>query len=90
MGKYIIAGGSGFIGRHISSILSQAGHQIYILTTRKEQVPSFGNPSIQYIFWDPKKNLIDENFSLSDCKLINLAGAGVADKRWQAAKKGNT
>ncbi len=86
MGKYIIAGGSGFIGRHISSILSQAGHQIYILTTRKEQV-DLSNSSIQYIFWDPKKNLIDENFSLSDCKLINLAGAGVADKRWTAARK---
>ena len=86
MGKYIIAGGSGFIGKHISSILSQAGHQINILTTRKEQVV-LSNSSIQYIFWDPKKNYIDENFKIIDGKLINLAGAGVADKRWSTARK---
>ena len=35
MANYIIAGGSGFIGKHIQSMLLAVGHDVYVLTRKK-------------------------------------------------------
>ena len=86
MGKYIIAGGSGFIGRHLSTLLIKEGHQVVVLTTKKDNIVSAEN-QLRYVYWNPKKNYIDESFSEYDCKLINLAGANVAERRWTSARK---
>ena len=84
MGKYIIAGGSGFIGRHLSTLLIKEGHQVVVLTTKKDNIVSAEN-QLRYVYWNPKKNYIDESFSEYDCKLINLAGATVAERRWTSS-----
>jgi len=86
MGKYIIAGGSGLIGRHLSTLLIKEGHQVVVLTTKKDNIVSAEN-QLRYVYWNPKKNYIDESFSEYDCKLINLAGANVAERRWTSARK---
>jgi uncharacterized protein (TIGR01777 family) len=86
MGKYIIAGGTGFIGTHLTALLRKEGHEVYVLTTQKSRL-SFTEKGHQFVYWQPKERYIDEAFSLSECKLINLAGAGVAEQRWTAARK---
>jgi len=73
-----IAGGSGFVGRYLSSMLEQKGYQVIIFSRNKKE--SAGH--IQIAHWDPEKEEIDtQALSLVDA-MINLAGAGVADKRW--------
>lgn len=86
MGKYIIAGGSGFIGKHLSALLLGEGHEVVILTTQKNRVNTSDNKR-RFVYWNPKETYIDEAFSMSECKLINLSGAGVAEKRWTPARK---
>lgn len=81
--KFLIAGGSGFIGKHLSTILSKDKHEVYILSTQKALCETKKN----FIYWNPKEKIIDANFTIKDCTIINLAGAGVADKRWTTERK---
>ena len=78
MAYFVLAGGSGFIGRTIKRILLDQGHQVDILSTRK---------SSDSIFWNPEKEFIENSFTCQDALLINLAGAGVADQRWSNSRK---
>ncbi|HAD34851.1 MAG TPA: TIGR01777 family protein [Chitinophagaceae bacterium] len=81
MAHYIIAGGSGFVGQHLQKLLQGRGHQVSILSTRKQIKKS------NHIYWDPTVAYIDPDFRCQQGILINLAGAGVADKRWTAKRK---
>jgi NAD dependent epimerase/dehydratase family enzyme len=42
---------------------------------------------ISYASWDIKKQIIDIDAIRKSDYIIHLAGAGVADKRWTAARK---
>lgn len=84
MAKYILAGGSGFVGTALSKLLLSEGHQVYILSTRP-QISTHRN--LQYILWNTQKGTIDSSFTCTQAKLINLAGAGVAEKRWSHRRK---
>lgn len=81
MAHYIIAGGSGFVGQHLQKLLQGRGHQVSILSTRKQIYKS------NHIYWDPTVAYIDPDFRCQQGILINLAGAGVADKRWTPQRK---
>lgn len=81
MAHYIIAGGSGFVGQHLQKLLQGRGHQVSILSTRKQINKS------NHISWDPTVAYIDPDFRCQQGILINLAGAGVADKRWTPQRK---
>lgn len=81
MAHYIIAGGSGFVGQHLQKLLQGRGHQVSILSTRKQINKS------NHIYWDPTVAYIDPDFRCQQGILINLAGAGVADKRWTPQRK---
>jgi uncharacterized protein (TIGR01777 family) len=85
MAKYLIAGGSGLIGRTLTSYLLAEGHEVSILSTKSN--PVVQNENVQTLYWNPAKGIIDIPEGFGKCRLINLAGAGVADKRWTAARK---
>lgn len=85
MKNYLVAGGSGFVGRPLCKSLAAAGAQVYVLSTRKP-LPVPG-PNLHWVYWDTRKGEIDPDFSLQDAVLINLAGAGVADERWTVSRK---
>lgn len=79
MSVVLLAGGTGLIGSRLTEMLRAQGHTVRILTRR----PSAEN---QYA-WDPEAGTIDDRALQGvDC-VINLAGAGIADKRWTAARK---
>ncbi len=82
MAKILIAGGTGLIGKALTSLLLEHGHQVLHLsrTARPEaRVPTYK--------WDIEKKFIDSQALLDIDYVINLAGAGIADKRWSAAQK---
>ncbi len=78
-----IAGGTGFVGGHIAGLLRQAGHEV-IIFTRSPRPPKDG---ITYAAWDPDRQTINADALGSIDVMINLAGAGVADKRWTSSYK---
>ena len=81
MQKVLIAGGSGLIGRRLFTLLQNSGYYPIILTRRT-------NPDLQFeqMEWNIQEQLIDPSFADVD-HIINLAGAGIADKRWSQSRK---
>ncbi len=77
-----IAGGSGFLGGALSGALAHAGHRVSVLTRRRRP----DHPSD--IEWTPNGHSGPWAQALSGMDaIINLAGAGIADKRWTTERK---
>ena len=74
--KLFVTGGTGLIGRALVKRLLADGHQITVLT--RQSLNSLKN--LTYI------NAIDDLNTRQDI-VINLAGAGLADRRWSSAYK---
>lgn len=89
--KIVLAGGSGFLGRALTSALVGRGHEVAILTRHTER-PS---ASVRHIVWRPDTtNAMGQpsqewshEIDGADA-IVNLAGAGIADRRWTNARKG--
>lgn len=82
MKKILIAGGTGLIGSAFSTYAAAAGYEMHILT--RSQKPN--QPHIYFHTWYPYKKEISNDIPDMDV-IINLAGAGIADKRWSTARK---
>ena len=77
----LIAGGSGLVGRHLSSLLTASGHRVKILSR------SASDHGSGYYQWDPSKRTIDPEAIKDVSAVINLAGAGIADRLWTPWRK---
>ncbi len=78
----LIAGGTGLIGDRLCQILTQNGYRVMLLSRKKHK-----NGNIPVYEWNVEQGTIDENAILRADYIINLAGAGIADKRWSAERK---
>jgi len=78
----LITGGSGLIGRYLTSSLQASGYNVSILSRtghKSEKTNGF--------MWDPDKKMIDpEAFEGIDF-IIHLAGANIGSKRWSGKRK---
>lgn len=86
MENILIAGGTGMIGKALSAFLLREGYEVIVLT-RQQNHPSQGTAQLSYASWDPSKGFIEEKAIMRADHIINLAGAGVADKRWTEKRK---
>ncbi|MNB77627.1 Epimerase family protein [compost metagenome] len=81
--KYIICGGSGFIGRELAALWLTAGHQL-IVTGRTLPKAATSHPALSYTTWD---NLAaNPEIAENADALVNLAGASLS-QRWSAEGK---
>ncbi len=80
--KILIAGGTGLIGNRIVSLLDHEKYDIHILSRSTKE----NRDNIKYFKWDVNNREIDLE-SLKVNSIINLTGAGIADKRWSNARK---
>jgi uncharacterized protein len=82
MRSVLIAGGTGLIGTQLSKLLSEQGFEVRQLSR---------NPSPDALYptyaWDVDKGTIDVKALENIDYIINLAGAGVADKPWTQVRK---
>jgi uncharacterized protein (TIGR01777 family) len=82
----LICGGSGLIGQRLTTMLIEKGYEVIIVTRSSQKSRhAAGNPS--YALWDTEKETIDASAISRADYIINLAGAGIADKRWTAKRK---
>ncbi|MCM3711352.1 TIGR01777 family oxidoreductase [Sporosarcina luteola] len=78
--KVVIAGGSGFIGRHITDLLLKNGHEIIVLSREKTD----DGEKVKYVLW-LQDGASPENEIGSVDVFINLAGVSINDGRWSEA-----
>jgi uncharacterized protein len=82
MRTVLIAGGTGLVGTRLSEILRDRGYKVIHLSRRQNLEAEF--PAYA---WNVEKGTIDENALSQADYIINLAGAGIADKRWTTSRK---
>lgn len=79
----LISGGSGFIGRNLTTLLLAKGYSVSILSRSEKQ----NTGDIFYYKWDVAKQTIDDEAILKADYIIHLAGENIAEKRWTAKRK---
>ncbi|MFE4970134.1 TIGR01777 family oxidoreductase [Streptomyces sp. NPDC056660] len=78
--RIAVAGASGLIGSALVRSLRADGHEVVRLVRR-------GAHSAGEVCWDPEGQYVDAA-GLAGCDaVVNLAGAGIGDRRWTAAYK---
>ena len=80
-----ITGGTGMVGKSLTTMLIAKGYNIIIFT--RNISTKANTEKIQFALWDIDKQVIDVNALQKADYIIHLAGAGVVDKRWTAAYK---
>ncbi len=78
----LIAGGTGLIGSRLSRVLIEKGYNVLHLSRKKNLQAEF--PAYA---WDLDQMAIDDEAVTRSEIVINLAGAGIADKPWTAERK---
>ncbi|NNF02744.1 MAG: TIGR01777 family protein [Bacteroidia bacterium] len=78
----LITGGSGMIGERLSELLISKGYQVNIFSR------NCSNKNSHHCFnWDPNNGDYDKRAIENVNTIINLAGAGIADKAWTSERK---
>jgi len=78
--KIVISGASGLIGVPLVTALRAANHEVITLVRRSTSDP-------HEVQWDPAAGLLPPTALAGADAVINLAGAGIADKRWTPTYK---
>lgn len=82
--KIVISGGTGFLGKPLVAHLAGKGHDIVVLSRGGMSAPR-GSRAVP---WQPDGSTGPWAQEIDGADgVINLAGAGIADKRWSAARK---
>ena len=80
MQTILITGGTGLIGKILTTHLISKGYNIIILSRRADVVSD--NPMINYAKWNVEEQKIDSDAISKADHIIHLAGAGVMEKSW--------
>ncbi|WP_406329316.1 TIGR01777 family oxidoreductase [Streptomyces sp. NBC_00203] len=78
--RIAIAGASGMIGSALTRSLTSDGHEVVRLVRRAPRAKN-------EVQWDPDAQRIDAAGLVGCAAVVNLAGAGVASRRWTEAYK---
>jgi uncharacterized protein len=96
--RVLVAGSSGLVGTALLERLAGGGHSVARLVRRSEvgagrlgvDGPAGGRGGGDAISWDPDAGILDlddlERAGPYDAA-VNLAGAGIGDRRWSATRK---
>jgi uncharacterized protein (TIGR01777 family) len=82
--RFVIAGGTGLLGRALIARLTDSGHDVVVLTRGSGRASG----PVHEVPWTPDGSAGAWAPELDGAEaVINLAGAGIAGKRWTAARK---
>lgn len=85
MATVLITGGTGLVGKALGQVLLQKGYRVIILSRQAGQYPP--SEGLSYASWNVAEQTIDKNAVAAADYIVHLAGAGVAEKRWTAARR---
>ena len=77
----LITGGSGLIGKHLTTFLQDAGYMVSHLS--RNDMPG----RVKAYRWDPEHGIIDNEAIEGTDFIIHLAGANIGEKRWTGKRK---
>jgi len=78
----MITGGSGLVGRYLTSLLLAEGYIVSHLSRKQDQ---FGR--VRVFRWDPGNQFVDPEALKGTDTIIHLAGANIGEKRWTKERK---
>src|SRR5258708_2672394 len=86
--RIVVAGGSGFIGRHLISALVAEGHTVTVLTRAQPESHMTPAALLRYMHWDPPAadGELADVLASTDA-VVNLAGANIGSRRWTKKRK---
>lgn len=84
--RVVVAGGSGLIGRALTHHLCANGHAVVVLSRRPEQVKDLPTGA-EAAYWDGSSSDGWEEHADGAHAVVNLAGEGIANRRWTYAQK---
>ena len=79
MKTILIAGGTGLVGKKLQEKFETEGHEVRILSRNPKKDNEY--------LWNPSLHEIDKRALKNVDTIINLSGAGIADKRWTKLRK---
>jgi uncharacterized protein len=77
----LITGGTGLVGLRLTEMLTEKGYQVSHLSRGS------GKGKIKTYTWDLSKGIMDEEAIKNTDYIVNLAGAGVFDEKWNKSFK---
>jgi uncharacterized protein (TIGR01777 family) len=85
--RILVSGSTGFLGTALIDTLEREGHTIVRLVRPDTGHRDAGGDHAQTVRWDPVGGQFDATAAEGADALIHLAGASIADGRWNAARK---
>lgn len=83
----IVAGGTGLIGRHLIHHWLDNGVDITVIGRSKKKIHDIFGDKVEAMTWQDCEKMENINVFKSADVLVNLCGAGVADKNWSSKRK---
>jgi uncharacterized protein (TIGR01777 family) len=80
--KILITGGTGFIGKYLTSKLLGEGFCVSHLSRKQNQ-----DGRVRIFSWDPEKQIVDRAVFDGIDYIIHLAGANIGEKRWTRERR---
>ncbi len=81
----MITGGTGLIGKNLTRHLTLKGYEVIIVSRKPARASNDG--MISFANWNLEEQKIDSNAIAKSDYIINLAGAGVMEKKWSKKYK---
>ena len=84
MQTVLITGGTGMIGKSLTTLFLEKGYKVIVLTRKDKKSRRL---NVSFAKWDVEKGTIDASAIQAANIIVHLAGEGVADKRWSVKRK---
>jgi hypothetical protein len=85
--KVVVAGGTGFLGRALCRALTARGDEVVVLTRSMARARSALGPGMSPVEWTPGAPGSWREALRGAWAVVNLAGEGIAEKRWTEERK---
>ncbi len=85
--RILVSGSTGFLGSSLIDVLEREGHTILRLVRPDTWKRDANSAGAQTVRWDPVRGEFDAVAAEGADALVHLAGASIADGRWNAARK---